>query len=179
MGKQWNQWETLFSWAPKSLQVVTVAMKLRDACCLEKSYDRSIDSILKSRNITLQTKVHLVKAMIFPVVMYGCESWTTKTEHRRIVAFDEWWWRWLESPLGFEESKPVLQEINPEYSLEGWMLKLKLQYVGHLMRRAYSLGKTLMLGKIEGRRRRVWQSTRGWMASLTWWTWVWASSRRW
>ena len=120
----------------------------------------SIDSILKSRDITLSTKVHVVKAMVFPVVMYGCESWTIKkAEHWRIDAFELWCWRrLLRVPWTARRSnQSLLKEINPEYSLEGLMLKLKLQYVGHLMQRSESLEKTLMLGKTEGRKRRGWQ----------------------
>ena len=116
-----------------------------------------LDSILKSRDMTLPTKVHLVKAMVFSVVISGCESWTTKkAEHRRIDAFEVWCWgRLLRVPWSARRSnQSILKEISPEYSLEGLMLKLKLQYFGHLMRRTDSLEKTLMLGKIEGRRRR-------------------------
>ena len=118
-----------------------------------------LDSILKSIDITLPTKVHIVKAIVFPVVMYGCESWTIKkAEHRRIDAFELWCWRRLLSVpwTARRSNQGILKEINPEYSLEGLMLKLKLkrQYFGHLMQRADSLGKTLMLGKIEGKRRR-------------------------
>ena len=115
----------------------------------------NLDSILKSRDITLPTKVHLVKAMVFPVVMYGCESWTIKkAECRRIYAFELWCWRRLSRILwtARRSNQSILKEIDPEYSLEGPMLKLKHQYVGHLMQRADSLEKTLMLGKIEGRR---------------------------
>ena len=117
----------------------------------------NLDSILKSRDITQPTKVHLVKGMVSPVVMYGCESWTIKkAEHRRIDAFELWYWRrLLRVPWTARRSnKSILKEINPEYSLEGLMLKLKLQYFGHLMQRTDSLEKTLMLGKIEGTRRR-------------------------
>ena len=117
----------------------------------------NLDSILKNRNITLPTKVHLVKAMVFPVVMYGCESCSIeKAEHQRIYAFKLWRCRRLLSiPQTTRRSnQSILKEINPEYSLERRMLKLKLQYVGHLMRRADSSEKPLMLGKIEGRRRR-------------------------
>ena len=117
----------------------------------------NLDSILKSRDITLPTKVCLVKAMVFPIVMYGCESWTIKkAECLRIDAFELWCWRrLLRVPWTVRRSnQSILKEISPEYSLEGLMLKLKLQYSGHLMRRADSLEKTLMLGKIEGRRRR-------------------------
>ena len=116
----------------------------------------NLDSVLKSRDITLLTKVHIVKVMVFPVVMYGFESWTMKkAEHQRIDAFEVWCWRrLLRVPWTARRSnQSILKEINPEYSLEGLMLKLKFQYFGHLMRRANSLEKTLMLGKIEGRRR--------------------------
>ena len=116
-----------------------------------------LDSILKNRDITLPTEVHLINVMFFPVVMYGCESWTIKkAEHCRIDAFDLWCWRrLLRVPWTARTSnQSILKEISPEYSLEGLMLKLKLQYFGHLMRRTDSFEKTLMLGKIEGRRRR-------------------------
>ena len=117
----------------------------------------NLDNILKSRDITLPTLVHPVKAMVGPLVMYGCESWTIKkAEHQRIDAFELWCWRrLLRVPWTARRSnQSILKEISPEYSLEGLMLKLKLQYSGHLMQRAYSFEKTLMLGKIEGRRRR-------------------------
>ena len=113
----------------------------------------NLDSIFKSRDITLPTKVCLVKAMVFPVVMYGCESWTVKkAEQRRIVAFELWCWRRLLRVLwtARRSNQSILKEINPEYSLEGLMLKLKLQYFGHLMRRTDSLEKTLMLGEAGG-----------------------------
>ena len=116
----------------------------------------NLDSVLKSREITLPTKAPIVKAMVFPVVMYGCESWTLKkAEHQRIDAFELWCWRrlWRVSWTARRSNKSILKEISPEYSLEGLMLKLKLQYFGHLMPRADSFEKTLMLGKIEGRRR--------------------------
>ena len=117
----------------------------------------NLDSILKSRDITLLTKVHLAKAMVFPVVMCGCESWTVKkAEHRRIDAFEQWCWRrLLRFPWTARRSnQSILKEISPGCSLEGMMLKLKLQYFGHLMQRVDSLEKTLMLGGIEGRRER-------------------------
>ena len=122
----------------------------------------NLDSILKSRDITLPTKVHLVKAMVSPVVMYGFESWTIKkAEHWRIDAFELWCWRLLRVPWTARRlNQSILMEISPKCSLEGLMLKLKLQYFGHLRRRADSLKKTLMLGKIEGRRRRGWQRMR-------------------
>ena len=116
----------------------------------------NLDSIFKSRDITLPTKVHLVKAMVFPVVMYGCESWTIKkAEHQKIDAFELWCWRrLLRVPWTARRSnQSILKEVSPEYSLDGLMVKLKLQYFGHLMRIADSLEKTLMMGKIEGRRR--------------------------
>ena len=115
------------------------------------------DSVLKSRDITLATKIHIVTAMVFPVVMYGCESWTIKkAERQRIDAFESWCWRRLSRVpwTARRSNQSILKEINPQYSLEGLMLKLKLQYFVHLMRRANSLEKTLMLGKIEGRRKR-------------------------
>ena len=133
----------------------------------------NLDSILKSRDITLPPKVHLVKAMVFPVVMYGCESWTIKkADCQRIDAFELWCWRrLLRVPWTARISnQSVLKEISPEYTLEGLMLKLKLklklQYFGHLMWRTDSLEKTLMLGKIEGRRRRGWQRMR-WLYGIT------------
>ena len=124
---------------------------------LERKVMTNLDSILKSRDITLSTKVHIVKAMVFPVVMYGCESWTIKkAEHQIIDAFDLWCWRrLLRVPRTARRSnQSILKEISPGCSLEGLMLKLKRQYFGHLMQRADSLEKTLMLGKTEGRRRR-------------------------
>ena len=129
----------------------------------------NLDSILKSRDITLPTKVCLVKAMVFPVVMYGCESWTIKkAERQRTDAFELWCWRrLLRVPLTARNSNPsILKEISPEYSLEGLVLKLKLQYFGHLTQRADSLEKTLMLGNIEGRRRRGRQRIR-WLDGIT------------
>ena len=128
----------------------------------------NIDSIFKSRDITLPTKVRLVKAMVFPVVMHGCESWTIKkAEHRRIDAFELWCWRLLRVPWTARRSKQsVHQEISPGCSLEGLMLKLTLQYFGHLVRRTDSFEKTLMLGKIEGGRRRGPQKMR-WLDGIT------------
>ena len=128
-----------------------------------------LDRILKNRDITLPKKFHLVRAMVFPVVMHGCESWTVKkAEHRRIDAFELWCWRkLLRVPWTAGRSKEsILKEISPECSLEGLMLKLKRQYFGHLMQRADSFEKTLMLGKIEGRRRWGQQSIR-WLKSIT------------
>ena len=141
----------------------------------------NLDDILKSRDITLPTKSHLVKAMVFPVVMYRCETWTIKkAECQRIDAFKLWCWRrLLRVPWTARRSnESILKEIGPEYSLEGLMLNLKLQYVGHLMQRTDSLEKILMMGKIEGRRRRGQQMMR-WLDGITEWTWVWINSRSW
>ena len=140
----------------------------------------NLDCILKNRDITLPTKVHLVKAVAFPVIMYGCESWTIKkVEHWRIDAFELWCWRrLLRIPWTARTSnQSILREISPEYSLEGLVLKLKPQYFGHLMWRTDSMEKILMLGKVEGRRRWGWRERDGRMASPTRWTLVWASSR--
>ena len=129
----------------------------------------NLDSIFKTRDITLPMKIHLVKAMVFPVVMYGCESWTVKkAEHRRIDAFELWCWRRLLSVpwTARRPNQSILKEISPGCSLEGMMLKLKLQYFGHLLRRADSLQKTLMLGGIGGRRRRG-QPRMRWLDGIT------------
>ena len=129
----------------------------------------TLDSILKSRDITLPTKVHLVKAMVFSVVMYGCESWTVKkAEHRRIDAFELWYWRRLLRVLwtARRSNQPILKEISPEYSLEGLMLTLKLQYFCHLIRRTDSFAKAVMLGKIDGGRRRE-QKRMRWLDGIT------------
>ena len=151
MGKQWKQWLTLF-WVGSKNTAVTTAIKLKELAPWKKVMI-NLDSILKSRDITLPTKVCLVKAMVFPVVMYGCESWTVKKpEHRRIDAFELWCWRRLLRVLwtARRSNQSILKEISPEYSLEGLMLKLTLQYFGYLMWRTDSLEKTPMLGKIEG-----------------------------
>ena len=134
--------------------MVTAAMKLKDTYSLEGKVMTNLDGILKSRDITLPTKVRLVKAMVFPVVMYGCKSWTTKkAEHQRIDAFELWYWRRLLKLLwtARKSNQSILKEISPGCSLEGLMLRLKLQYFSHLMQKADSLEKTLMPGKIEGR----------------------------
>ena len=142
----------------------------------------NLDSILKSRDITLSTKVCLIKAIVFPVVMYGCESWTRRRAvRRRTDAFEPWCWRGLlRVPWTARRSnQSSLKKISPGYSLERLMLKLKLQYFGYLWQRTDSLEKTLMLRKIEGRRRRDNGGWDGWMVSPTRWTWVWASSGSW
>ena len=140
----------------KYKEVYLLYIRLKLFLLLGRKVVTNLDSILKSRDITLPTKVHLDKAMIFPVVMYGCESWTIKkAERQRIEVFELWCWRRLTVPWAARRSnQSILKEISPECSLEGLMLKLKLQYFGHLMRRADSFEKTLMLGKIEGRKRR-------------------------
>ena len=142
MGKQWKQCQTLFFWAPKSDG--DCSHEIKRCLLLGRKVMTNLDSIFKSRDITLSTKVHLVKAMVFPVVTYGCESWTVKkAEHRRIDAFELWCWRrLLRVPWTARRSNQfILKEIIPGCSLEGLMLKLKLQYFGHLMRRADSLEK--------------------------------------
>jgi len=169
MGKQWKQWLTLFFWAPKSLWMVIAAMKLKDAYPFGRKVMTKLNSILKSRDITLPTKVHLVKAMVFPVVVYGCESWTIKkAEHQRIDAFKLLCWRrLLRVPWTARRSnQSILKEISPGCSLEGLMLKLKLQYFSHLLRKADSFEKTLMMGKIEGRRRKGRQRM-SWLDGIT------------
>ena len=158
MGDQWKQWETIFL-GSKITADGDCSHEIKICLLLGKKVMTNLDSILKSRDITLPTKVRTDKAMVFPVVMYRCESCTLKkAEHQRIDAFELWCWRrllWV--PWAARRSnQSVLREISPEYSLEGLMLTLKLQYFGHLMRRADSFEKTLMLGGIEGRRRRGW-----------------------
>ena len=142
--------------------------KIKRRLLLGSKVMTNLDSILKSRDITLPTKVHLVKAVVFPVVMYGCESWTVKKAERRIDAFELWCWRrLLRVPWTARRSnQSILKELSPGCSLEGLMLKLKLQYFGCLMRRADSFEKTLMLGKNEGRKRKGWQGMR-WLDGIT------------
>ena len=173
MGKQWKQWQTLFWGAPKSLQMVTAAMKLKDACSLgKKIYGQPKQHIKKQRHYFAK-KVHLVKAMVFIVVIYGCESWTIKkAEHWRIDVFELWCWRrLLRVPWTAKRSnKSILKEISPEYSLEGLMLKL--QYFGHL-KRPWCWERLKAGGEGEDR---GWD---GWMATPTQWTWVWVYSGCW
>ena len=155
-------------WAPKLLQLMIAAMKLKDAYSLGRKVMTNLDSIFKSWDITLPTNVHLVKAMVFPVVMCGCESWTVKkTEHWSIDAFELWCWRrLLRVPWTARRSNHSILKISPGFSLEGLMLRLKLQYFGHLMQRVDSLEKNLMLGGIGGRRKRGWQRMR-WLDGIT------------
>ena len=157
MGKQWKQCQTFFWGGSKITADGDCSHEIKRHLLLGRKPMTNLGSILKSRDVTLPTKVRLVKAMVFPVVMYGCESWTIKkAEGWRINAFELWCWRrLLRVPwTARRSSQSILTEISPEYSLEGLMLKLKLQYFGHLMRRADSLEKTLILGGIGGRRRR-------------------------
>ena len=178
MGKEW---ETLFLGGSKITADGDCSCEIKRRLLLGRKVMTNLDSIFKTRDITLPTKVRLVRAKAFPVVMYGCERWTIKKAERwRIDAFKLWCQkRLLRVPWTARRSnQSILKEINPKYSLEGLMLKLKLQYFGHLMRRTDSLEKTLTLGKIQDGRRRAW-GWDGWMTSLTWWTWVWASSRSW
>ena len=178
MGKQW---QNLFSWAPKSLQMRTAAMKLR-CLLLGRKVMTNLDSILKIRDITLQTKVCLVKSMVFPVVMYGCESWTIKKAgHWRIDAFDLWCWRRLFTVpwTARRSNQSILKEISPEYALEGLMLKLKLQYSGHLTQRTDSSERPWCWARLKAGGDRDDRGWDGWMASWTWWTWVWASPKSW
>ena len=157
MGKQWKQCQTLFWGGFKITADGVGSHEIKTHLLLGRKVMTNLDSIFKTRDITLATKVHLVKAMIFPVVTYGCESWTVKkAERRRLDAFELGCWRrLLRVPWTARRSnQPILKEINAGISFEGMMLKLKLQYFGHLMRRVDSLEKTLMLGGIGGRRRR-------------------------
>ena len=168
MEKKRKQWQILFSWSPKSLQM-DHSHEIKRHLLLGRKAMTNLDSILKSRDITLPTKVHLVKAMVFSVVMYGCQSWTIKkAKCWRTDAFELWFWRRLSRVpwTARRSSQSILKEISPEYSLEGLMLKPKLQYFGHLMQRTESLEKTLMLGRIEGRRRREQRQMR-WLECIT------------
>src|SRR5574337_25262 len=171
MGKQWKQWLTLFLGGSKITADGNCSHEIKRCLLLGRKVMTNLDSILKSRGITLPTKVCLVKAMVFPVVTYGCESWTVrKAEHRRIDAFELWCWgRLLRIPWTARRSNQSIlrnTQSSPGCSLVGLMLKLKIQYFGHLMQRADSLEKTLMLGKIEGRRRGGKQRMR-WLDGIT------------
>ena len=168
MGKQWKQWQTLFLGGSKITADGDCSHEIKRCLLLGRKVMTNLDSIFKSRHY-LAKKVHLVKAMVFPVVMYGCESWTVKkAEHQRIDAFELWCLRrLLRVPWTSRRSnQSILKEIGPGISLEGMMLKLKLQYFGHLMWRVDSLEKTLMLGEIKGRRRWGWRRMR-WLDGIT------------
>ena len=178
MGRQWKQCQTLFFWAPITADG-DCSHGIKRRLLLERKVMTNWDSILKSKDITLPTKVHLVKAMVFPVVMYGCESWTVrKAELWKIDAFEVWYWRRLSRVpwTARRSNQSILKEISPGCSLEGLMLRLKLQYFGHLMRRVDSLEKTLILGAGGEGDDRGWDD---WMASPTQWAWVWVNSRSW
>ena len=169
MGKQWKQCQTLFWGGSKITADGDCSHEIKRLLLLGRKVMTNLDSIFKNRDITLPTKVRLVKAMVFPVVMYGCESWTVKkAERRRIDAFELWCWRrLLRVPWTARRSNQcILKEISPGISLEGMMLKLKLQYFGHLMRRFDSLEKTLMVEGVGGRRRRGQQRMR-WLDGIT------------
>ena len=170
MGKQWKQWLILFLGGSKITVDGDCSHEIKRHLLLGRKVMTNLDTTLKSRDITLPTKVRLVKAIVFPVVMYGCESCIIKkAEHRRIDAFELWCWRrLLRVPwTAGRSNQSILKEVSPGCSLEGRMLKLKLQYFGHLMRRAESFEKTLILGKIEGRRKGDDRGWDGWMASPT------------
>ena len=168
MGKQWKQCQTLFLGGSKITADGDCSHEIKRRLLLGRIVMTNLDSIFKSRDITLPTKVRLVKAMVFPVVMYECESWTVKkAECPRVDAFELWCWRrLLRVPWTARSNQSILKEISPECSLEGLTLKLKLQYLGHLMRKVDSLDKTLMFGGIEGRRRRGQQMMR-WLHGIT------------
>ena len=169
MGKQWKQWQTLFLGAPKSLQMVTAAMKLKDTAPWKKSYDQPRQRIKKQRHHFADKCPYNQSYGFFPVVMYGCESWTRKNAKCwRIDAFKLWCWRRLLSVpwTARRSNQSILKEINPKYSLEALMLNLELKSFGHLVQRADSLEKSLMLGKTEGGRRRGWRGMR-WLDGIT------------
>ena len=169
MGKQWKQWQTLFLGGPPNHFSDDCSHEIKTCLLLGRNTMTNLDSILKSRGVTLSTKLCLVKASQgFPVAIYGCQSCTIKkAECRRIDVFELWCWRLLRVPWTARRSeRSILEEISPEYSLEGLMLKLKLQYFGFRMRRADLFEKTLMLGKIEGGRIRGWQRMR-WLDGIT------------
>ena len=178
MGKQWKHWQTLFGEGGSKITADgDCSHGIKRHLLLGRKVMTNLDSILKSRNILPTLKVHIVKTMVFPVVIYGCESCTIKkAEHQRIEAFELWCWRGLlRVPWTARRSnQSILKEISLEYSLEGQMLKQKLHYFVHL-RWTDSLEETLMLGRIEGGRRRDDRGWDGWMASPTRWTWVWAN----
>ena len=167
MGKQWNSERLYFLGGSKITADGDCSHEIKRRLLLGRKAMTNLDNISKSRDVTLLTKVHLVKAMVFIVVMYGCECWIIKKAERwRTDAFELWCWRLLRVPWTARSYQSILKEISPQYSLEGLMLKLKFQYYGHLMWWTDSLEKTLMMGKIEGRRRRGWQRMR-WLDGIT------------
>ena len=169
MEKQCKQWEALVLGGSKIIAYGDCSHEIKRCLLLGRKATANLDSILKNRDSPLPAKVHLVKAMVFPLVMYGCESWTIKkAEHQRIDAFELWCWRrLLRVPWTARRSnQSILKETSPRCSLKGLMLRPKLQYFGHLMRRVDSFEKTLMLRKIEGRRRR-WEQRMRWLDGIT------------
>ena len=178
MGKGWKLWQTILG-GSKITADVYCSHGIKRHLLLGRKVMTNLDNIFKSRDTTLRTKVPVVKAMLFPVVMYGCESWMiTKAEHWRIDVSELWCWRrLLRVPWNARRSnQSILKEISPEYSLEGLMLKLKLQYFGHLMGRTDSFEKTLMLVfQLKARGEGDDRGWDGWMPSLTQWTWVWVN----
>ena len=181
MGKQWKQWPTVFWGDSKITADGDWSHEIKRCLLLGRNVMTNLDSIFKSRDITLPTKVHLVKAVVFPVVMYGYEIWTIKkAEHWRIDAFELWCWRLLKVPwTAGRANQSILNEISPEYSLEALMLKMKLQYFGHLMQRTDSFERPWCCERLKTGGE---LDNRGWdsrMASPTRWTWVWVNSRSW
>ena len=181
MGKKWKRWQTIFSWAPKSLRMVTAATKLKDACSLEEKLWQTQDSILKSRDITLPTKVCIAKAVVFPVVMYECESWTTKkAESWRIDTFKLWCWRTLlRVPWTARRSnQSILKEINPECLLEDCCWSWSSNTLATWCKELNHWKRPWCWGRLRARREGSNRGWDGWMASLTQWTWVWTNSGR-
>ena len=180
MGKWWTEWQTFSSWA-RITSEGDCSQEIKRRLLLGRQVMINLDSILKSREITLQTKVCLVKVMILPVVIYRCELSIKKAEHRRINAFELWCWRRLLKAcwVSRRSKQSILKEISPAYSLEGLMLKLKLQYFGHLMWRANSLEQPWFWERLKAGGEGDDRGWDGWMASPTWWTLISASSRRW
>ena len=181
MGKKWKQADFILL-GSKSIADGDCGHEIKRCFLLGRKVMTNLDSIFKSRDVTLPTKVRLVKAIVFPVVMYGCESWTiNKAEYWRIDAFELWCWRrLLRVPWTARRSNPsILKEISPECSLEGLMLKLKLQYFGYLMRKGSHLKRPWCWERLKAGGEGDDRGWDGWMASPTWWTWVWASSGSW
>ena len=183
MGKQWKQWLTLFFWAPKSLQMVTAAMKLR-RLLLGSKVMTNLDSIFKSRDITLPTKVHLVKALVFPVVMYGCESWTVKKAERwrmmLFYAFELWCWRRLEPPLDCKGIQTVHSKGDQSWVYFGRNdAEAETPVVWPPHAKSWLIGKDWCLEELGARGEGDNRGWDGWMASLTRWTWVWVNSGSW
>ena len=179
MGKQWKQWQILFGAGSKITADGDCSHEIKRQLLLWRKVMTNLDSILKSRDISLPTKVHLVKAMVFPIVMYGCERWTIKkAECQRTDAFELQCWRTLlRAPWTARRSnQSILKEISPEYSLEGLRLKLKHQFFDHLMWRTDSFEKTLILGRLKAGGEGDDRGWDDWMASLNQWTWIWVNS---